>query len=97
MVDTTALTPPEVARRIAAALPGPPASARAPHAQPGREPQFYRGGVLAAVVDCADLDRSARFWAQALGYTALATDGRYRSLMPADGSGAEVLLQQVGG
>ena len=48
------------------------------------------------MIDCSDLDRSARFWADVLGYAAGAvTQGHYRSLMPDSGEGIEVLLQQV--
>ncbi|GIF00058.1 VOC family protein [Paractinoplanes rishiriensis] len=49
---------------------------------------------LVIVVDCADLDRSARFWCGVLGYTAAAPagPGRYRQLR---GDGIEVLLQRV--
>jgi predicted enzyme related to lactoylglutathione lyase len=61
-----------------------------------RIPHPYRNGELVIVIDCADLDRSARFWAGALGYAAgAATGGRYRSLTPENGEGIEVLLQQV--
>jgi predicted enzyme related to lactoylglutathione lyase len=52
--------------------------------------------VLAAVLDCADLDRSATFWCGILGYRAEpSSPGRYRQLLPADGNGVELLLQQV--
>ena len=30
-------------------------------------PQPYPNGELVIVIDCGDLDRSARFWAAALG------------------------------
>ena len=33
-------------------------------------PQSYPNGELVIVIDCADLDRSARFWAAVLGYEA---------------------------
>ena len=33
-------------------------------------PQSYPNGELVIVIDCADLDRSARFWAAVLGYKA---------------------------
>jgi predicted enzyme related to lactoylglutathione lyase len=62
-----------------------------------RVPQSYRNGELVIVVDCADLDRSARFWCAVLGYTAgAAVGGPYRSLVPDNGQGIEVLLQRVG-
>jgi predicted enzyme related to lactoylglutathione lyase len=62
-----------------------------------RVPQPYRNGELVIVIDCSDLDRSARFWAGVLGYAAgaAADGGHYRSLMPESGEGIEVLLQQV--
>lgn len=61
-----------------------------------RQPHAYRHGELVIVLDCSDLDRSARFWAEALGFTSgRATTGRYRSLFPADGRGVEILLQRV--
>ena len=48
------------------------------------------------MVDCADLERAARFWAGALGYVIEeSAGGRYLSLMPADGFGVEVLLQRT--
>ncbi len=48
------------------------------------------------MIDCCDLNRSAQFWTGVLGYArdGVAT-GRYQSLLPADGRGAEVLLQHV--
>jgi predicted enzyme related to lactoylglutathione lyase len=59
-------------------------------------PQPYRNGELVIVIDCSDLERSARFWASVLGFTASrATTGPYRSLIPAGGQGIEVLLQLV--
>jgi predicted enzyme related to lactoylglutathione lyase len=52
--------------------------------------------VLAVVLDCADLDRSATFWCGVLGYQAEpSAPGRYRRLLPPDGSGVELLLQRV--
>ncbi len=61
-----------------------------------REPHPYRRGELVVVIDCSQLDRSAEFWTGVLGYgrDGVAT-GRYQSLLPADGQGAEILLQQV--
>ena len=51
---------------------------------------------LALVVDCSDLDRSAAFWSGVLGYVAQpALSGIYRTLLPADGNGVDVLLQRV--
>jgi predicted enzyme related to lactoylglutathione lyase len=62
-----------------------------------RAPVSYSRGDLAAaavVVDCGDLDRSARFWIAVLGYVREGESaGTYQSLAPADGGGVEVLLQ----
>jgi predicted enzyme related to lactoylglutathione lyase len=61
-------------------------------------PQPYPHGELVVVIDCSDLDRSARFWSGVLGYTAgaePASTGPYRGLQPESGAGIEVLLQQV--
>ena len=66
-------------------------------------PQPYPHGELVVVIDCSDLDRSARFWAAVLGYTAGppasgaggASGGRYRGLQPESGAGIDLLLQQV--
>jgi len=59
-------------------------------------PQPYLHGELAVVIDCSDLDRSARFWSGVLGYTAgPAVPGPYRSLQPESVAGIDVLLQRV--
>ena len=59
-------------------------------------PQPYPHGELVIVIDCADLDRSARFWAAVLGYAPdRAGTGSYRSLQPESGTGIGVLLQRV--
>jgi len=51
---------------------------------------------LVVVLDCSDLERSATFWCGVLGYRAEpSSPGRYQQLMPADGHGVELLLQQV--
>lgn len=48
------------------------------------------------VVDCSDLERSSTFWTQVLGYTDEGVGStRYRTLLPSDGVGVEVLLQRV--
>jgi predicted enzyme related to lactoylglutathione lyase len=61
-----------------------------------REPLPYLHGELVVVIDCSSLERSAHFWAAALGYVREGDPaGRYQSLLPADGTGAEVLLQKV--
>jgi catechol 2,3-dioxygenase-like lactoylglutathione lyase family enzyme len=59
-----------------------------------RRPQLYRNGELVIVIDCSDLERSARFWAGVLGFIAgRTTTGPYRSLVPQDGAGLEVLQE----
>jgi predicted enzyme related to lactoylglutathione lyase len=51
---------------------------------------------LVVVIDCSDLARSADFWAQVLGYVPDGPAvGPYQGLIPADGQGVQVLLQQV--
>jgi predicted enzyme related to lactoylglutathione lyase len=61
-----------------------------------REPHPYLRGELVVVIDCSQLHRSAEFWTSALGYVRDGVAaGRYQSLLPADGTGAEILLQQV--
>jgi predicted enzyme related to lactoylglutathione lyase len=58
-------------------------------------PQPYPNGELVIVVDCSDLERSARFWCGVLGYTARPPSGLYRALAPETGVGIDVLLQRV--
>ena len=65
-------------------------------------PQPYPNGELVIVIDCSDLDRSARFWSGVLGYTAgrrgrhqRGRQHRYRGLQPESGAGIDVLLQRV--
>ena len=66
-----------------------------------RRPTRYGGRgdtALAVVLDCTDLDQATKFWCGALGYTALPKEpgsGPYHVLLPADGDGVELLLQQV--
>jgi len=61
-----------------------------------RTPHPYLRGELVIVIDCSDLDRSAQFWTGVLGYVRPGSAaGPYLSLVPADGDGIEVLLQQV--
>jgi predicted enzyme related to lactoylglutathione lyase len=56
----------------------------------------YRGGDLVVVIDCSDIGRSAKFWMSVLGYvTEKSESGAYQALVPADGRGAEVLLQRT--
>lgn len=60
------------------------------------QPNPYTHGHLVVVVDCADLDRAARFWTGVLGYRdADPGPGPYRGLLPVDGPGIEVLLQRT--
>jgi catechol 2,3-dioxygenase-like lactoylglutathione lyase family enzyme len=61
-----------------------------------RAPHPYLRGELVVVIDCADLDHAAEFWTGVLGYVreGLAV-GQYLGLFPADGQGAEILLQRV--
>jgi predicted enzyme related to lactoylglutathione lyase len=60
------------------------------------QPNPYARGELVVVVDCADLERAARFWAAVLGYADAGGDsGAYRSVVPVDGFGVEVLLQRT--
>jgi predicted enzyme related to lactoylglutathione lyase len=58
-------------------------------------PQPYPNGELVIVIDCSDLDRSARFWSGVLGYTASPPAGAYCTLQPESGVGIDVLLQRV--
>jgi predicted enzyme related to lactoylglutathione lyase len=58
-------------------------------------PQPYPNGEVVIVIDCSDLDRSARFWSGVLGYTASAPGGPYCTLQPESGVGIDVLLQRV--
>jgi predicted enzyme related to lactoylglutathione lyase len=60
------------------------------------QPNPYARGELVVVIDCADLERAARFWSAALGYAdAGAAGATYRSVLPADGFGVEILLQRT--
>ena len=61
-----------------------------------REVQRYSHGELVIVVDVSDLERSAEFWSQVLGYRrAVRASATYLSLTPGDGRGCEVLLQRT--
>jgi predicted enzyme related to lactoylglutathione lyase len=61
-----------------------------------RKPHTYLRGELVVVIDCSDLSRSADFWASVLGYVRQRPGSdRYQTLLPADGDGAEILLQRV--
>ncbi|MGD9704644.1 MAG: VOC family protein [Acidimicrobiia bacterium] len=47
------------------------------------------------VLDCADPERLAAFWAAALDYVNVGSAGTYVALYPRDGNGPKLLLQQV--
>ena len=47
------------------------------------------------VLDCADPDLTARFWAAALGYEPYGQSGNYRSLVDPDGVGPKLVIQGV--
>jgi predicted enzyme related to lactoylglutathione lyase len=47
------------------------------------------------VLDCADPERLARFWAPALDYANLGTAGAYVALFPDGRRGPKLLLQRV--
>jgi catechol 2,3-dioxygenase-like lactoylglutathione lyase family enzyme len=58
--------------------------------------QQYLGGELVLVMDCSDLERSATFWCEALGYRRDGPAvGQYQGLLPPDGRGIQLLLQRV--
>lgn len=50
---------------------------------------------LGLVLDCADPERLATFWAAALDYVSLGTVGTYVALFPDGRPGPKLLLQQV--
>ena len=50
---------------------------------------------LGLVLDCADPERLAEFWAPALGYVSLGTAGNYVALFPDGERGPKLLLQRV--
>jgi predicted enzyme related to lactoylglutathione lyase len=52
--------------------------------------------TIGLVLDCADPNRLASFWSEALGYVNVGSAGQYVALMPPRGSGApKLLLQRV--
>src|SRR6266851_225941 len=58
--------------------------------------QQYLGGELVLVIDCSDLERSATFWCEALGYRRDGPAvGQYQGLLPPDGRGIQLLLQRT--
>ena len=50
---------------------------------------------IGLVLDCADPERLAEFWAPALGYVNLGTVGSYVALFPDGRPGPKLLLQKV--
>ena len=50
---------------------------------------------LGLVLDCADPETLAEFWAPALGYVNLGTAGAYVALFPDGAPGPKLLLQRV--
>jgi catechol 2,3-dioxygenase-like lactoylglutathione lyase family enzyme len=58
--------------------------------------QAYPRGELVVVLDCHDLERSASFWCEVLGYRRpWDPTGPYLSLYPGTEGGPELLLQRV--
>ena len=47
------------------------------------------------VLDCADPERLAEFWAEALGYANVGSAGVYVARYPREGNGPKLLLQRV--
>ena len=47
------------------------------------------------VLDCADPQRLAEFWAHALDYVNVGSAGSYVALYPREGNGPKLLLQRV--
>ena len=50
---------------------------------------------IGLVLDCADPEKLAEFWAPALGYVSLGTFGSYVALFPDGRPGPKLLLQRV--
>ena len=58
--------------------------------------QSYPYGTVVLVLDCADLDRSADFWCEVLGYERPhPASSRYLNLVAGRAGGMELLLQLV--
>jgi hypothetical protein len=51
--------------------------------------------AIGLVLDCADPERLARFWAPALDYVDVGTAGAYAVLLPNGRPGPKLLLQKV--
>jgi catechol 2,3-dioxygenase-like lactoylglutathione lyase family enzyme len=51
---------------------------------------------MVLVIDCSDLERSAAFWCDVLGYRRVGPPvGQYAGLFPAAGGGLQLLLQRT--
>ena len=50
---------------------------------------------LELVLDCAEAERLAAFWTEALGYRRLGSAGNYIALVPVEGETPKLILQQV--
>jgi catechol 2,3-dioxygenase-like lactoylglutathione lyase family enzyme len=58
--------------------------------------QQYLGGEMVLVIDCSNLERSAAFWCDVLGYQPDGPPvGQYLGLLPARGAGLQLLLQRT--
>jgi catechol 2,3-dioxygenase-like lactoylglutathione lyase family enzyme len=58
--------------------------------------QRYPGGEVVLVIDCSDLERSAAFWCDVLGYRPDGPPvGQYLGLFPPQGAGLQLMLQRV--
>jgi predicted enzyme related to lactoylglutathione lyase len=55
----------------------------------------WRMANIGLVLDCSDPEELAKFWAPALGYTAVGGAGAYVLLMPPDPNQPKLLLQRV--
>jgi predicted enzyme related to lactoylglutathione lyase len=53
------------------------------------------GVPIEIVIDCADPDRAADFWAGALRYRRSGTAANYRSIVDPEGRGPKIVLQGV--
>jgi catechol 2,3-dioxygenase-like lactoylglutathione lyase family enzyme len=66
------------------------------HVAMGHGHQQYLGGEMVLVIDCSDLERSAAFWCDVLGYRRDGPPvGQYLGLFPAEGAGLQLLLQRT--
>jgi predicted enzyme related to lactoylglutathione lyase len=58
-------------------------------------PHLHPAQHFGLVLDCADPERLAEFWAEALGYANVGSAGVYVALYPREGTGPKLLLQRV--